>query len=127
MDLATWLASQEWVEQVNYPGLKSNPYHEMAKKYLKRGYGGVLTFKVKMGKEIADKIVDHVKLISHLANVGDSKTLIIHPSSTTHEQLSLEEQKLSGVEPGLLRISVGIEHIDDLKEDLLQAFFKASK
>ena len=126
LELASWLEGQDWVEFVNYPGLKSNPYHELARKYLKRGYGGVLTFKVKGGKEIADKIIDHVKLISHLANVGDSKTLIIHPSSTTHEQLTPEEQKSSGVEPGLLRISVGIEHIDDIKEDLLQANSMAS-
>jgi len=126
IDLASWLEKLDWVEQVNYPGLKSNPYHEMAKKYLKRGFGGVLTFKVKGGKAIADEIVNHVKLISHLANVGDSKTLIIHPSSTTHEQLTPEEQKSSGVEPGLLRISVGIEHIDDIKEDLLQAYSKAT-
>ncbi|MFW6227502.1 MAG: O-acetylhomoserine aminocarboxypropyltransferase/cysteine synthase family protein [Bacteroidota bacterium] len=121
LELAEWLEKQDFVEYVNYPGLKSSPYHELATKYLKRGFGGVLTFKVKAGKEAADKIVDNVKLISHLANVGDAKTLIIHPSSTTHEQLSVEEQKASGVEPGQLRISVGIEHIDDIKADLLQA------
>lgn len=119
--IAKWLEGQDWVESVNYPGLESSLYHNLAKKYLKRGYGGVLTFKVKGGKEAADKIVNSVQLISHLANVGDSKTLIIHPSSTTHEQLSLEEQKASGVEPGLLRLSLGIEHIDDIKADLLQA------
>lgn len=89
--------------------------------YLKHGFGGVLTFKVKGGKEAADKLVESAKLISHLANVGDAKTLIIHPSSTTHEQLSLEEQILAGVEPGLLRLSVGIEHVDDIKADLEQA------
>jgi O-acetylhomoserine (thiol)-lyase len=79
-------------------------------------------FKVKGGRDVADKLVNHVKLISHLANVGDAKTLIIHPSSTTHEQLSAEEQKQSGVEPGLLRISAGIEHIEDIKNDLTQAY-----
>ena len=110
------------MKEVNYPGLKSSPYNKLAVKYLKRGFGGVFTFKVKGGKEIADRIVNHVKLISHLANIGDSKTLIIHPSSTTHEQLSLEEQKSSGVEPGQLRISVGIEHLEDIKEDLLRAY-----
>jgi len=120
--LAKWLQTLDWVEQVNYPGLEDSPHHKLAKKYLKNGFGGVLTFKVKGGKEVADQLVNNVNLISHLANVGDSKTLIIHPSSTTHEQLSLEEQKLSGVEPGLLRISTGIEHIEDIKEDLLQAF-----
>lgn len=122
LELATWLEGQDWVKEVNYPGLKSSPYNKLAVKYLKRGFGGVFTFKVKGGKEIADRIVNHVKLISHLANIGDSKTLIIHPSSTTHEQLSLEEQKSSGVEPGQLRISVGIEHLEDIKEDLLRAY-----
>ncbi len=121
LELADWLEKQPWVEEVNYPGLKSSPYHTLAKKYLKRGYGGVLTFNIKGGKEAADKLVNNVKLISHLANVGDSKTLIIHPSSTTHEQLSPEEQRLTGVIPGQLRLSVGTEHIDDLKEDLIQA------
>ncbi len=120
--LAQWLEKHEQVESVNYPGLESSPYHSLAKKYLKRGYGGVLSFKIKGGKNAADQLVDHVKLISHLANIGDAKTLIIHPSSTTHEQLSLEEQLKAGVEPGLLRVSVGIEHIDDIKADLQQAF-----
>jgi O-acetylhomoserine/O-acetylserine sulfhydrylase len=120
--LAKWLETLDWVEFVNYPGLESSPHNALAKKYLKRGFGGVLAFKVRGGKEIADRIVNKVQLISHLANVGDSKTLIIHPSSTTHEQLSLEEQLSAGVEPGLLRISVGIEHIEDIKEDLLQAY-----
>jgi O-acetylhomoserine/O-acetylserine sulfhydrylase len=123
--LAKWLEKQDFVKEVNYPGLESSPFHALAKKYLKRGYGGVLSFSIKGGKEVADKLVDSVELISHLANVGDSKTLIIHPSSTTHEQLSLEEQKLSGVFPGSLRVSVGTEHIDDIKADLLQAVKKA--
>jgi len=121
LEIAKWLEQQDWVEKVFYPGLESSPYHALAKKYLKRGFGGVLTFKIKGGKERADKLVNNVKLISHLANVGDSKTLIIHPSSTTHEQLTTEEQKSSGVEPGILRLSVGIEHIEDIKADLLQA------
>ncbi len=123
--LAKWLEKQDFVKEVNYPGLESSPFHALAKKYLKRGYGGVLSFSIKGGKEVADKLVDSVELISHLANVGDSKTLIIHPSSTTHEQLSLEEQKLSGVFPGSLRVSVGTEHIEDIKADLLQAVKKA--
>lgn len=122
LELARWLQKQDWVMDVNYPGLETSPYYSLAKKYLKKGFGGVLTFKIKGGKEKADKLVNEVKLISHLANLGDAKTLIIHPSSTTHEQLTLEEQKASGVEPGLLRVSVGIEHIDDIKEDLLQAY-----
>ncbi|MFA8437198.1 MAG: O-acetylhomoserine aminocarboxypropyltransferase/cysteine synthase family protein [Marinifilaceae bacterium] len=123
--LAQWLEEEDWVKSVSYPGLKSNAYYEKAKKYFPRGAGAVLTFKVKGGCEVADKIIDEVKLLSHVANLGDAKTLIIHPSSTTHEQLSLEEQKASGVEPGLLRISVGIEHIDDIKNDLKQAADKA--
>jgi O-acetylhomoserine/O-acetylserine sulfhydrylase len=120
--LAKWLADHDQVISVDYPGLPDHPYHNLAKKYLKNGFGGVLTFKIKGGKQAADKLIDNVKLISHLANVGDLKTLIIHPSSTTHEQLSVEEQISSGVEPGLIRLSVGTEHIDDIKEDLQQAF-----
>jgi O-acetylhomoserine (thiol)-lyase len=122
LELAKWLEKHPDVESVNYPGLESSPFHTLAKKYLKNGYGGVLSFKIKGGKEAADKFVNSVKLISHLANVGDAKTLIIHPSSTTHDQLTIEEQKASGVEPGLLRVSVGYEHIEDIKADLEQAF-----
>lgn len=125
LELAHWLEKQPWVEEVSYPGLESSPYHALAKKYLKRGYGGVLTFNIRGGKKAADKLVNNVKLISHLANVGDSKTLIIHPSSTTHEQLSIDEQKLTGVVPGQLRLSVGTEHIEDIKEDLRQAISEA--
>jgi O-acetylhomoserine/O-acetylserine sulfhydrylase len=119
--LAEWLRTDPHVVSVDYPGLADNPYHALGKKYLKHGFGGVLTFLVKGGKEAADKVVNQVKLISHLANVGDAKTLIIHPASTTHEQLSAEEQKKSGVIPGQLRLSAGIEHIDDIKADLKQA------
>ncbi len=119
---AQWLESLDDVEYVNYPGLKSSPYHDLANKYLKRGFGGVLTFKIKGGNDRADKFINNLQLISHLANVGDAKTLIIHPSTTTHEQLSLEEQKASGVEPGLLRLSLGIEHIDDIINDLKAGF-----
>lgn len=121
LELAKWLEGQDWAENVNYPGLPSSQYHSLATKYLKRGFGGVLTFKIKKGKEAADKFVNSVQLISHLANVGDAKTLIIHPSSTTHEQLPIDEQKAAGVEPGQLRISVGYEHLDDIKADLKQA------
>ena len=121
LKVANWLENQKDVIWVNYPGLESNPEHNLARKYLRNGYGGVLSFKVRGGKEQADKLVDSLNLISHLANVGDAKSLIIHPSSTTHEQLSSEEQISSGVEPGLLRLSVGIEHINDIIEDLNQA------
>lgn len=122
--IALWLEKHPKVEYVNYPGLESSAYHTLAKKYLKRGFGGVLTFKIKGAPQDADKLIGSLNLISHLANIGDAKTLIIHPSSTTHEQLNVAEQKASGVEPGLLRLSVGIEHIDDIKADLEQAFQK---
>ncbi len=121
LQLAQWLQSHPKVESVNYPGLPDNPYHHLAKKYLKNGFGGVLSFKVKAGKEAADKVINNLQLISHLANVGDAKTLIIHPASTTHEQLSAEEQIKAGVAPGVLRLSAGIEHISDIKADLEQA------
>lgn len=127
LELAKWLEKQPQVEYVNYPGLPSSPYHELAKKYLKRGFGGVFSFKIKGPEGTGDKFINNLSLVSHLANVGDAKTLIIHPSSTTHEQLSPEEQKAAGVEPGLLRVSVGIEHIDDLKADFSAAFEKAGK
>jgi O-acetylhomoserine/O-acetylserine sulfhydrylase len=119
--LAGWLSKHPKVTQVDYPGLSSSPYHELAKKYLKNGFGGVLAFTVKGGKEAADQVINRLQLISHLANVGDAKTLIIHPASTTHEQLSEEEQLKSGVIPGSLRVSVGLEHIDDIRRDLEQA------
>lgn len=123
--LAEWLQAQPQVEYVNYPGLPNNKYHTLAKKYLRNGFGGVLSFKVKGGNEVADKLVNNLQLISHLANVGDAKTLIIHPATTTHQQLTEAEQQSAGVEPGLLRISLGIEHIEDIKEDLAAAFKKA--
>lgn len=119
--LAEWLEQHPKVEYVNYPGLKSSKYYELAKKYFPNGPGAVLTFKVKGDVSNADQLIDKVKLLSHLANVGDAKSLIIHPSATTHEQLSPEDQKASGVIPGLLRISVGIENIEDIKADLEQA------
>ncbi|HYW95925.1 MAG TPA: PLP-dependent transferase, partial [Bacteroidales bacterium] len=122
--MAKWLREQDWVTKVTYPGLEDNPYHSLAKKYLTHGFGGVLTFNVKGGKEAAIDLVNNVDLISHLANVGDARTLIIHPASTTHEQLSAEEQLATGVEPDALRLSVGLEHLDDLKQDLTEAFKK---
>jgi O-acetylhomoserine/O-acetylserine sulfhydrylase len=120
--LAQWLEAHPSVEYVLYPGLKSNAYHELAKKYLTNGFGGVLQVAIKGGKANAEKFINSLKLISHLANVGDAKTLAIHPASTTHEQLSEAEQITSGVAPNLVRLSVGIEHIDDIKADLEQAF-----
>ena len=109
---------------MNYPGLESSPYHKLAKKYLRNGFGAVLSFAVKGSKEHTARIVDNLKLVSHLANVGDAKTLIIQPSATTHQQLSEQEQIAAGVHPNELRISAGIEHIDDIKADLKQAFEK---
>ncbi len=122
LELAKWLESHPQVDKVVYPGLPSSPYHENAKKYLKNGFGAVLSFEIKGGKEAAIKFVDNLKLISHLANVGDTKTLIIQPSATTHQQLSDAEQIAAGVQPSSLRLSVGIEHIDDIKADIEQAF-----
>lgn len=122
LEIAKWLESRPEVEYVNYPGLPSSIYHTNAKKYLTNGFGGVLSFKLKAGLQGANSFVDQLQLISHLANVGDAKTVIIHPASTTHEQLSEAEQVASGVTPGLLRLSVGIEFVEDLKSDLEQAF-----
>ncbi len=124
--LAQWLEKHPQVEFVDYPGLTSSPYHELAKKYLKNGFGGILNFGLVGGKENAAGFIDHLKLASHLANVGDAKTLVIHPASTTHEQLSIDEQLAAGVKPNQVRISVGIEHIDDIKADFQQAFDKVS-
>lgn len=119
--LAQWLEQNENIEFVWYPGLESNTYHELAKKYLKNGFGGVLQFGIKGGLENGKKFINSLKLVSHLANVGDAKTLAIHPASTTHEQLSEEERKGAGVLDNLVRISTGIEHIDDIKADIEQA------
>ncbi len=119
--LAQWLENHPKVDSVNYPGLESNPSFGLAKKYLSKGAGGVLSFEVKGGKEAAIKFVESLKLVSHLANVGDAKTLIIQPSATTHQQLSEEAQLAAGVKPGALRVSVGLEHIDDIIYDFEQA------
>jgi O-acetylhomoserine (thiol)-lyase len=120
--IAQWLEKNERVEYVNYPGLTSSKYHERAKKYLNNGFGGVLSFKVKGDVDQANTFINSLELISHLANVGDAKSLIIHPAATTHEQLTREEQHAAGVEPGLLRLSVGIENVEDILKDLEQAF-----
>ncbi len=119
--LAKWLEKHPKVESVNYPGLESSPYYANAKKYLPKGAGAVLSFIVKGGKENAKQVVGNLQLVSHLANVGDVRTLIIQPSATTHQQLSDEEQLKAGVEAAQLRVSVGIEHIDDIIADFEQA------
>ncbi|HLV38100.1 PLP-dependent transferase, partial [Xanthomarina sp.] len=111
---------------VNYPGLKTSEYYDLAKKYLPKGQSGLVTFGVKGGFDAAKKIVDSTKLFSLLANIGDTKSLIIHPASTTHQQLDEASQTSAGVSQDLIRLSVGIEDVDDLKEDL-KAAFKAIK
>lgn len=122
LELATWLEKHPQVEWVSYPGLKSHPYHENAKKFLRNGlFGSVLTFGIKGGLEAGKTFINNVQLASLLANVGDAKTLVIHPASTTHQQLSDAEQKESGVTADLIRVSVGLEHIDDIKEDFEEA------
>ncbi|MDX1591137.1 MAG: O-acetylhomoserine aminocarboxypropyltransferase/cysteine synthase [Balneolaceae bacterium] len=125
LKLAQWLEKQDAVEWINYTGLPSHPHHENGKKYLREGrFGAVLTFGVKGGYEAAREFIEAVELASHLANVGDAKTLVIHPASTTHQQLTAEEQASSGVKEDLIRVSVGIEHIDDIIADFEQAFKK---
>ncbi|WP_111669739.1 O-acetylhomoserine aminocarboxypropyltransferase/cysteine synthase family protein [Algoriphagus litoralis] len=124
LEVAKWLEAHPQVSKVNYPGLPSSAYHGLGKKYLKNGFGGVLSFEIKGTKEQTSAFINNLELISHLANVGDAKTLIIQPSATTHQQLSDEEQKAAGVTPNLLRISFGIEHVEDIKADLQQAFDK---
>ncbi|MEP0917123.1 O-acetylhomoserine aminocarboxypropyltransferase/cysteine synthase [Leptolyngbya sp. DQ-M1] len=126
LELAQWLKQHSKVEWVNYLGLPEHPYHDRAKKYLKHGFSGVLNFGIKGGIEAGRSFISHVKLASHLANVGDAKTLVIHPASTTHQQLTLVEQRSAGVTPDLVRVSVGIEHIEDIKADFEQAFEQVS-
>lgn len=125
LEIAKKLEQHPQVDYVHYPGLPQNKYNTLAKKYLRHGFGGVLSFKLKGGAKAAESVINNVQLISHLANVGDAKTLIIHPAGTTHEQLSAEEQLKAGVVPGLLRLSLGIEHVDDIWNDLEQALEKA--
>ncbi|MGG1291973.1 homocysteine synthase [Bacillus smithii] len=126
LEVAKYLEKEEAVKSVSYPGLESHPSYELAKKYLPKGQGAVLTFEIKGGVEAGKKLIDSVQLFSHLANIGDSKSLIIHPASTTHQQLSSKEQLDTGVTPGLVRLSVGTEAIDDILYDLKQAI-KASQ
>ncbi len=120
--LARWLLEQPVVEKVNYPGLPGDKNYHLAQKYLPNGAGGVLSFVLRLEKEKAVKLAEHLSLVSHLANVGDTRTLIIQPSATTHSQLSPEEQSAAGIDPGLFRVSVGIEHIDDIIDDFSRAF-----
>jgi O-acetylhomoserine (thiol)-lyase len=123
--LAKWLARHPQVSWVSYPGLESHPHHARARKYLRNGFGPVLSFGIKGGLEAGKKFIDGVKLASHLANVGDAKTLVIHPASTTHSQLTEAEQASAGVGADLIRVSPGLEHIDDIEEDFEEAFAAA--
>jgi O-acetylhomoserine (thiol)-lyase len=116
-----WLSARPAVSWVKYPGLKSSPYYQLAQKYLPLGQGSIATFGIKGGLEAGRKLIDNVKLFSHLANLGDSKSLIIHPASTTHQQLSDEQQLEAGVSKDLIRISVGVEDVEDIVWDLEQA------
>jgi O-acetylhomoserine (thiol)-lyase len=123
--VARYLASHPHVEWVNYPGLETSPYYSLAQKYLPKGQGAILTFGIKGGVAEGRKLIESTRLFSHLANVGDSKSLIIHPASTTHQQMSEEEQRAAGVTPELIRLSVGTEAIEDILEDLEQALKRA--
>ncbi len=124
--LARWFEKQDAIAGVNYPGLESSSYYPLATKYLTNGFGGVLNIEVKGGADAAKAVIDELKLASLLANVGDAKTLVIHPASTTHEQLNEAEQRAAGVTPGLIRISTGIEHLDDIIADFEQALQKVT-
>jgi O-acetylhomoserine (thiol)-lyase len=127
LELAKWLQSKEEVEWVNYPGLEGSEYHDLAKEYLPKGQSGIVTFGVKGGYESAKKLVDSAKVFSLVANIGDTKSLIIHPASTTHQQLKDEDQLSTGVTKDLIRLSVGLEDISDLTADLEQAFTAIDK
>lgn len=126
LKIAQFLQSHQDVAWVNHPGLEEHPSHESAIKYLKGGFGSIVNFGIKGGREAGRKVIDHIQLWSHVANVGDAKSLIIHPASTTHQQLSAEELKVTGVSEELIRLSVGLEAVEDLTADLNQAILKAT-
>lgn len=127
LDLAEWLEARPDVSWVNYPGLASHRSHDIAKRYLSHGFGAVLSFGIEGGYDAARRFIDSVELASHLANVGDAKTLVIHPASTTHQQLSEDERATAGVGSDLVRVSVGIEHIEDIKADIAKALAAAAE
>jgi O-acetylhomoserine (thiol)-lyase len=124
--VARHLEEHPGVEWVNYPGLKSSPYHARAQKYLPNGQGALLTFGIKGGYEAGKKLINSLQLFSLVANIGDAKSLVIHPASTTHQQLSEEEQRGTGVTPELVRLSIGIEDLRDIIADLDQAIEAAN-
>lgn len=125
--IAEFLAGHETVAWVNYPGLESHPDHKLAQKYLPKGPGSVLSFGVKGGRKAGAKFIESLKVFSHLANVGDAKSLVLHPASTTHQQLSAEQLTAAGIGEDLIRMSVGLEDVDDLIVDLSKALRAASK
>lgn len=125
MKTAQFLEDHPLVEWVSYPGLNNGENHSLANKYLKNGYGGMIAFGIKGGRKGGETFIESLKIFSHLANVGDAKSLAIHPASTTHSQLSADQLTQSGISDSMIRLSIGIEHIDDIKEDLAQAIYKA--
>lgn len=126
LELAEWLKNHPKIAWVNYPGLPDNPNHAVAARYLKHGFGGLVGFGIKGGAAAGKKFIDSVRLLSHVANIGDAKTLVIHPASTTHQQLTAEEQARTGVTPDYIRLSVGLEDADDIKADIDQALSRAA-
>ncbi len=124
--VAEWLKSHPLVSWVNYPGLKGGPNYKVAAKYLKKGFGGIVGFGIKGGLEAGKKFINSVQLLSHLANIGDAKSLVIHPASTTHQQLTKKQQEATGVTADYIRLSIGLEHIEDIKADIDQALKKAA-
>ena len=124
---AEFLKGHPLVSWVNYPGLPDNPNHKLAAKYLQGNYGGLVGFGIKGGLEAGKKFIESVKLFSHLANIGDAKSLVIHPASTTHQQLTPKEQEATGVTPDYIRLSIGLEDFEDIKEDLDQALQATAK
>jgi O-acetylhomoserine (thiol)-lyase len=121
LEIARWLKTHPLVNWVTYPGLPDDPNHKIAAKYLKKGFGGLVGFGIKGGLEAGKTFINSAKLLSHLANIGDAKTLVIHPASTTHQQLTVEEQAQTGVTPDYVRLSVGLEDVEDIKADIDQA------
>jgi O-acetylhomoserine (thiol)-lyase len=126
LKIATFLKKHSLVTWVNYPGLEEHPSHKLAVKYLKGNFGGLVGFGIRGGLKAGKRFIESVKLLSHLANIGDAKSLVIHPASTTHQQLTREEQEETGVTEDFIRLSIGLEDIEDIKEDIDQALKKAA-
>jgi O-acetylhomoserine (thiol)-lyase len=125
MQVAELLKKHPKVEWIRYPGLRDDPAYKTASRYLARGFGGMVVFGIRGGQEAGARFIESLELFSHLANVGDAKSLALHPASTSHSQLSEEDQLASGLSPELVRLSIGLEHIDDIREDVVQALDKA--